>query len=126
MKRGPQPGLQESLRSDARLLISPGPSSGTRGPNHHVCSFSAFFEQRGAVDENGVEQKGDVCFWYVKQGVIVEGQSFACFVTDGAWDKTTGREAAADWVEEQQLGQSFACFVPNLCVSSFISCDGGN
>lgn len=38
----------------------------------------------------------------------MEGQSIACFVTDGAWDKTSGREAAA-WVQdegadEHQLG----------------------
>lgn len=70
--------------------------------------FSGIVNLRRFVHFRPPLNRGDVCFWYVKQGVIVESQSFACFVTEGAWDKTSGREAAA-WVqdegaEEQQLG----------------------
>ncbi|KAI8530694.1 hypothetical protein RHMOL_Rhmol11G0079500 [Rhododendron molle] len=67
------------------------------------------------VGSEGVGNKGDACFLYVKQGVIVEDQLFACFVTDGAWDKVTGRGAAA-WVQEG--GADAGLFQTAVCQAS--------
>lgn len=44
----------------------------------------------------------DACFLYVKDGFNADNQPFEIFVTDGAWDKASGRGAAAYELEVQR------------------------
>ncbi|KAF7126655.1 hypothetical protein RHSIM_Rhsim11G0026900 [Rhododendron simsii] len=56
--------VQKSYKSSLRSIRSWSPLQGV------------------TVGSKGVGNKGDACFLYVKQGVIVEDHLFACFVTD--------------------------------------------